>query len=235
MLIVVKNVNTAQATKVQFVDFSFIELFLNAGLIVKLVIILLFLGSIVSWAIIIDKLILFKKSAQISLIIETLLMKNYPIENIYREVSSGGKIITKHPFAAMLAAATGNLNGKDIKYTSKDEVWGNMKIAAGRSFENIGANINFLATIANNAPFIGLFGTVWGIMNSFKAIASVKSVALSVVAPGIAEALLATAIGLAVAIPSSIFYNKFTSDLNSMSDRAESFALKVITSISSED
>ncbi len=230
-----KNVNTAQATKVQFVDFSFIELFLNAGLIVKLVIVLLFLGSIVSWAIIIDKVILFRKSAQISIVIETLLIKKYPIEGIYREISSGGKAIARHPFAVMLAAAMEEMRGKDLKDVAKDEVWGNMKIAAARSFENIGSNVNLLATISNNAPFVGLFGTVWGIMNSFKAIASVKSVALSVVAPGIAEALLATAIGLAVAIPSSIFYNKFTSDLNSMSDRAESFALKVITSISSED
>ncbi len=228
--------SAVEATKVQFVDLSFLELFLNAGVVVKLVVITLFLGSVVSWAIIIDKLILFRKSAKISLLIETLLMKNHSVHEIYNEISSGGsKVIIRHPFSAMLMAAMDEVTKKTKGDVSRDEVWGNMKIAASRSFEMIGSNINFLATISNNAPFIGLFGTVWGIMTSFKAIASAKSVALSVVAPGIAEALLATAIGLAVAIPSSIFYNKFVSNLASMSDRAEGFALRVITSISSED
>ena len=127
-----------------------------------------------------------------------------------------------------------NLSDTYAKERLKERVYQSMMVAKNRVFNKVRKNINFLATVASTAPFVGLFGTVWGIMNSFSAIVGAQNTNLTVVAPGIAEALFATAIGLFSAIPALIFYNFFVNKLNLYNSRVEDFCIEIINLLSRE-
>ena len=152
------------------------------------------------------------------------------LEQLYERVKNKAD----HPIAAIFVAAMYEWNRQNIDKMSgslsylsasiKERIFQAMDVARNREMERIQKHINFLATVGSAAPFIGLFGTVWGIMNSFQSIAAAKNATLAVVAPGIAEALFATAVGLITAIPAVIFYNLFANKLNNLNSRLDDFS-----------
>jgi len=206
-------------------DLSLIGLFLQAHLIVKFVMAGLVLASVWVWAIIIDKTILFQRMKRQMDRFETTFWSGQSLEELYRSLSSR----PNHAMAAIFVAAMREWKRSYeggarsfVGLTQRlDKV---MNVTIAREVERLESRLLVLATVGSAGPFIGLFGTVWGIMTSFQSIAASKNTSLAVVAPGIAEALFATAIGLIAAIPATIFYNKFTSQVNRQAARLEGFA-----------
>lgn len=206
-------------------DISLIGLFLEAHIVVKVVMLGLLFASIWSWAIMIDKIILFGRTKRQLDRFETVFWSGQSLEELYRSLSTR----TTHGMAALFVAAmkewkrsheTGANSFIGLQ-TRLDKV---LDVTIAREAERLENRLLFLATVGSAAPFVGLFGTVWGIMQSFQAIAASKNTSLAVVAPGIAEALLATAIGLAAAIPAVIAYNKLSSSAGKLTGRMEGFA-----------
>jgi biopolymer transport protein TolQ len=206
-------------------DLSILALFLQAHIIVKAVIIGLLLASVWSWAIIVDKVLLYGRTRRQMDRFEKVFWSGQSLEELYRSLT--GK--TPTGMAAVFVAAmrewkrsfeAGARSPLGLQ-TRIDKV---LDVTIDRETERLERSLLFLATVGSAAPFIGLFGTVWGIMTSFQAIAASKNTALAVVAPGIAEALLATALGLLAAIPAVIAYNKLSSDAGKISSRLEGFA-----------
>jgi biopolymer transport protein TolQ len=210
-------------------DVSFWGLIIEADFIVKIVMIILLIASIWSWAIIIDKsrkFIRLKKQADI---FESAFWSGDSLEELYEKQANS----PEHPLASVFVAGMyewtrvndkNTLSNEKIQAGLQDRIHQVMHVAVTRELENIEKNIGYLATVGSTAPFIGLFGTVWGIMNSFQSIALSKDTSLAVVAPGIAEALLATALGLLAAIPAVIAYNKLSNSLNSYATKLQNFA-----------
>ena len=206
-------------------DVSLLALFLEAGLIVKAVMIGLLLASIWCWAIIIDKLATFRAARAEAREFEEEFWSGGSLEEIYRreaenEPSGPAAIFV----AAMREWKKSHEKGARSPIGLQTRIDKAMDVALGRETERLEGRLGFLATIGSAAPFVGLFGTVIGIMTSFQAIAGSKSTNLAVVAPGIAEALLATAIGLLAAIPAVIAYNKLSGDANKIAGKLEAFA-----------
>lgn len=214
------------AAKISSTSLSFFELFLQADIIVKTVMLALLICSIISWTIIIDKSILFIRLRYAMNNFEKNFWSGKPLDSLLKLVLQKKE---HHPLAQIFISSMQELdfNNSSRPNFIKERLDQSMKAAINHSIEELESNISFLATIANSAPFVGLFGTVWGIMNSFQSIAVNKNTSLAIVAPGIAEALLATAIGLIVAIPATIFYNKFSSDINKMINKIENFSLEL--------
>ena len=191
-------------------DFSLIQLFIRADFVVKSVIVILIAASVYSWALIFEKYRLFKRIDKSTTNFENKFWKSRSAENFYRELSNRDK----DPLTNIFQSAMTEL----IKTKSKSaavqsaRVSRVIEISADKEIKLIEKHFTFLATVGSTAPFIGLFGTVWGIMNSFQSIAISRNTSLAIVAPGIAEALFATALGLLAAIPAVIAYNKFNSD-----------------------
>jgi len=210
-------------------DFSLIQLFLRADFIVKAVIIILISASIYSWALIFDKYKLFKKIDKSTSSFEEKFWKSKSAESFYNSLTNR----EKDPVANIFQTAMAEL----IKTKSKSNAIQSarvsrvIEISAGKEIKIIEKNFTFLATVGSTAPFIGLFGTVWGIMNSFQSIAISRNTSLAIVAPGIAEALFATALGLLAAIPAVIAYNKFNSDSKSYTARIENFSKRFLSII----
>jgi len=210
-------------------DFSLIKLFLRADFIVKSVIIILISASIYSWALIFEKYKLFKKIDKSSTTFEEKFWKSKSAENFYNNLKNRDK----DPIANIFEKAMVEL----IKTKSKSSaVQSNrvsrvIEISADNEINLIEKHFTFLATVGSTAPFIGLFGTVWGIMNSFQSIAISRNTSLAIVAPGIAEALFATALGLLAAIPAVVAYNKFNSDSKKYTGRIENFSKRFISII----
>ena len=222
-----------------YTDYLAISSFISdADLVVKFVIIILFLSSFVSWAIIFDKLIKFR-------------ILNFRARNFEKQFWSGIEILPlfekikkndNDPLSNVFVTAINewqlqyglNLQDNYVKERLKERIYQAMMVTKNRAINRIQKNINFLATISSSAPFIGLFGTVWGIMNSFSAIVDAQSTSLTVVAPGIAEALFATAVGLFAAIPALIFYNLYINKLNAYNAKIEDFSVEVINLLSRE-
>ena len=210
-------------------DFSLIQLFLRADFIVKTVIILLILASIYSWALIFDKYKLFKRIDKSTSSFEEKFWKSKSAESFYNTLTNR----EKDPVANIFQTAMSEL----IKTKSKPNAIQSarvsrvIEISADREIKIIEKNFTFLATVGSTAPFIGLFGTVWGIMNSFQSIAISRNTSLAIVAPGIAEALFATALGLLAAIPAVIAYNKFNSDSKNYTARIENFSKRFLSII----
>ncbi|MBS7545229.1 protein TolQ [Ancylobacter oerskovii] len=206
-------------------DLSLIGLFLQAHFIVKLVMAGLVLASVWVWAIIIDKTILFGRMKRQMDRFEQTFWSGQSLEELYRSLSSR----PNHAMAAIFVAAMrewkrsyeGGARSFAGLTQRLDKV---MDVTLAREVERLEARLLVLATVGSAGPFIGLFGTVWGIMTSFQSIAASKNTSLAVVAPGIAEALFATAIGLIAAIPATIFYNKFVSQVNRLALRLEGFS-----------
>ena len=208
-------------------DFSIINLFLRADIIVKSVIIILIAASIYSWAIIIEKYRLFKKINLSTEEFENKFWKSKSAETFYNSLPTNiddpMANVFKNSMQALLKSKRGsNLNEKMSRM---------LEINIEQQMEKIEKSYTFLATIGSTAPFIGLFGTVWGIMNSFQSIAISRNTSLAIVAPGIAEALFATALGLLAAIPAVIAFNKFNSDAKRYSARIENFCKRFLSII----
>ena len=209
------------------IDFSLLSLFLRADLVVKSVIIILILASIWSWTIIIEKLVRIKRLKQIESEFDEIFWSGNSFEDLFETFNYNQNDPKSKIFCAAIeewkkSNKTKNINSSNIE-SLKERMNRSMQVTFNKEAESIEKNLTFLATAGSTAPFVGLFGTVWGIMNSFQSIAVAQNTNLSVVAPGIAEALFATALGLFVAIPAVVAYNKITSDLSKYFLSLESF------------
>ena len=207
-------------------DFSLIKLFIRADIIVKSVIIILIVCSIYSWAVIIEKIRLFKKINLSSQEFEEKFWKSKSAESFYNSIPKNLEDPMAQVFRSSMEAAL-----KTRSKSQLNERLANMlQINIEKQMDKIEKSYTFLATVGSTAPFIGLFGTVWGIMNSFQSIAISRNTSLAIVAPGIAEALFATALGLLAAIPAVVAYNKFSNDSKKYLQKLENFS-KRFTSI----
>ena len=200
-------------------DFSLLSLFLRADIVVKSVIIILILCSIYSWAVIIEKFRLFKKVNKSSEEFEEKFWNSKSAENFYNSLPTK----VEDPMALVFQSAMEGLLKKKSKTNLSERMTAMLEAGVEKQMTKIEKGFTFLATVGSTAPFIGLFGTVWGIMNSFQSIAISRNTSLAVVAPGIAEALFATALGLLAAIPAVIAYNIFTSQVNDENARMYRF------------
>jgi biopolymer transport protein TolQ len=208
-------------------DFSLLSLFIRADIIVKTVIIMLVACSIYSWAIIIDKIKLFKKINQSTEEFEAKFWNSKSAETFYNSLPTN----TEDPMALVFKDAMQNLLKRKSKTDLHDRMTTMLETGIEKQMSKISKGYTFLATVGSTAPFIGLFGTVWGIMNSFQSIAISRNTSLAIVAPGIAEALFATALGLLAAIPAVIAYNKFNNDSILYSKKLENFSKRFLTII----
>jgi biopolymer transport protein TolQ len=210
-------------------DLSILSLVARADLIVKFVLILLLGSSIWCWAIIFDKVRSIRRVSAKASEFEEVFWSGGSLEDLYDRIGTKAD----HPMAVLFASAMrewrrsgahGLVDSDRLTTGVQERIGQVMRLTISRELDRLERNLGFLATVGSTAPFIGLFGTVWGIMNSFQSIALSKNTSLAVVAPGIAEALFATAFGLVAAIPAVVAYNKFSSDLNRFSGRLEGFA-----------
>ncbi len=208
-------------------DFSLMNLFLRADFVVKTVIILLIACSIYSWAVIIEKFRLFKKIQSSTEEFETKFWNSKSAETFYNNLPAN----VDDPMALVFKDAMQNLLKKRSKSDLNSRMTTLLETGIEKQISKISKGFTFLATVGSTAPFIGLFGTVWGIMNSFQSIAISRNTSLAIVAPGIAEALFATALGLLAAIPAVIAYNKFNNDTIKYSQKLENFSKRFLTII----
>ncbi len=204
---------------------SFIELFMHAHIVVQVVMIGLLLASVWSWAIIIEKLFSFRRARVEADRFEQMFWSGQSLDELYANLAPNYTIAMAALFVAAMRewkrSVEGSIRALGGIQLRVEKV---MDVTISREMERLEHRLLFLATVGATAPFVGLFGTVWGIMTSFQAIATSKNTSLAVVAPGIAEALFATALGLLAAIPAVIFYNKFAADAARLSQRLEAFA-----------
>ena len=208
-------------------DFSLINLFVRADIIVKSVIILLIACSIYSWAIIIEKFKLFKKINISSEEFEEKFWRSKSAESFYNSLPSN----VDDPMASLFKESMQGVLKSKSKTNLIEKMGGVLELGIEKQMSKIDKGFTFLATVGSTAPFIGLFGTVWGIMNSFQSIAISRNTSLAIVAPGIAEALFATALGLLAAIPAVVAYNKFNNDSKKYSQKLESFSKRFLSII----
>lgn len=198
----------------------------NAGVLVQLVMLLLVLASVVSWALIFQRFQVFRKARQAQLAFEERFWSGMDLGQLYREVNSDPT-----PFSGMESLfRAGFKEFSRLRQQSRDAdavmegTQRAMRVAFSREQERLEASLPFLATVGSTSPYIGLFGTVWGIMNSFRGLAQVQQATLATVAPGISEALIATAMGLFAAIPAVIAYNRFSAMSDALLKNYETFA-----------
>ena len=208
-------------------DFSLMNLFIRADIIVKSVIILLIVCSIYSWAIIIDKFKMFKKINILSQEFEEKFWRSKSAETFYNSLPSN----VEDPMTSLFKESMQGLLKSKSKTNLAEKMSGILEIGIEKQISKIEKGFTFLATVGSTAPFIGLFGTVWGIMNSFQSIAISRNTSLAIVAPGIAEALFATALGLLAAIPAVVAYNRFNNDSKKYSQKLESFSKRFLSII----
>lgn len=206
-------------------EISLVTLFLEAHIVVKVVIIGLLLASVWTWAIIIDKTLLYSRTRRQMDRFEKLFWSGQSLEELYRSLTGRTPTAMASVFvAAMREWKRSFESGARSPMGLQMRIDKVLEVTITREVERLERRLLFLATVGSSAPFIGLFGTVWGIMTSFQAIANSKNTALAVVAPGIAEALLATALGLAAAIPAVVAYNKLSNDAGKIAQKLEGFA-----------
>ena len=206
-------------------DFSIISLFLRADIIVKSVIIILIASSVYSWAIIFDKIRVFRKINKSADEFEDKFWKSKSAETFYNNLPAS----IDDPMAQLFKTSMQTVIRSRSRSNLNEKLPGILEINIEKQMSSIDKNYTFLATVGATAPFIGLFGTVWGIMNSFQSIAISRNTSLAIVAPGIAEALFATALGLLAAIPAVVAYNKFSSDSKKYSQKLENFSKRFLT------
>ena len=211
----------AAASAIAAADFSFWTLFTRADFIVKSVIIMLIAASIYSWALIFEKYKVFKKIFKSSNEFEEEFLNSKSVKTLFEKTSSD----TDDPMTVVFRSGANYLmqNKSQSQAVLTEKVKRVMDVAIDKEVEKYENKLTFLATVGSVAPFIGLFGTVWGIMNSFQSIAISRNTSLAIVAPGIAEALFATALGLLAAIPAVVAYNKFTSSSRKFTQKLENF------------
>ncbi len=208
-------------------DFSLMNLFIRADVVVKSVILILIACSIYSWAVIFEKFKLFKKINKSTEEFENKFWNSKSAETFYNNLPA----TTEDPMALLFRDAMQNLLKRRTKTDLNNRMITLLETGVEKQMTKISKGFTFLATVGSTAPFIGLFGTVWGIMNSFQSIAISRNTSLAIVAPGIAEALFATALGLLAAIPAVVAYNKFNNDSIKYSQRLENFSKRFLTII----
>ncbi len=223
-----EEIIVAGSIAAESVDFSMLSLFLRADFVVKSVIIILILASLYSWTIIVAKLIRIRQLKNQEKEFEEIFWSGNSFEDLYETLNFNKQDPKSKIFCAAIAewrkSKYDTLEDSSSNINSlKDRMQRSMIVTFNKESEIVEKNLTFLATAGSTAPFVGLFGTVWGIMNSFKSIAVAQNTNLSVVAPGIAEALFATALGLFVAIPAVVAYNKISSDLSKYFISLETF------------
>ncbi len=210
-------------------DFSLMQLFLRADFVVKSVIVILIAASIYSWALIFEKYRLFKKIDQTTTSFENRFWKSKSAVSFFNTLSNKDKDPLTNIFQSAMVEVIKTKSKSSTEQIAR--VSRVLEISGDREIKLIEKHFTFLATVGSTAPFIGLFGTVWGIMNSFQSIAISRNTSLAIVAPGIAEALFATALGLLAAIPAVVAYNKFNSDSKKYSGRIENFSKRFLSII----
>jgi biopolymer transport protein TolQ len=208
---------------------SMFDLFLQSDSIVKLVMLILIVASFWSWAVIFDKTLRLRRLQQAAASFEDNFWSGGSLDDLYDRVGTRPIDPMSAVFAAAMrewrrSAAKGLLGTPGVRSSLQQRIERVMNVTVGREMDRVERFMSFLATVGSTAPFVGLFGTVWGIMNSFQAIAASKNTSLAVVAPGIAEALFATALGLVAAIPAVVAYNKLATDFGRYASRLEGFA-----------
>ena len=208
-------------------DFSLLSLFFRADIVVKSVIVILIVCSIYSWAVIIEKFRLFKKINKSSEEFEEKFWNSKSAETFYNNLPSN----IQDPMALVFQNAMEGLLKKKSRSNLSERMTALLENGIEKQMDKIDKGFTFLATVGSTAPFIGLFGTVWGIMNSFQSIAISRNTSLAIVAPGIAEALFATALGLLAAIPAVVAYNKFNTESKKYSLKLENFSKRFLTII----
>jgi biopolymer transport protein TolQ len=210
-------------------NLSIFDLFIQSDSIVKMVLFLLLLASFWSWAVIFDKALRLRRLRQAASSFEETFWSGGSLDDLYDRVGQRPIDPMSAVFAAAMrewrrSAAKGLLGTAVMRAGLQQRIERVMNVTVGREMDRVERFMSFLATVGSTAPFVGLFGTVWGIMNSFSSIAAAKNTSLAVVAPGIAESLFATALGLMAAIPAVIAYNKLSTDFGRYAGRLEAFA-----------
>ena len=212
-------------------DLSILALFLAADLLVKTVMLILVAASIWSWSIMIQKSRSYRKQRNLTNFFEERFWSQESLDEFYDQLGNEpdgamAKVFSVGMLEWRMASTKGVSRslGRELRTSLVGRIEKSMSLVISKEMDGLEKGIPFLASVGSVAPFIGLFGTVWGIMNSFAAIAESKNTSLAVVAPGIAEALFATALGLAAAIPAVVAYNKFSADLEKIGNSLESFA-----------
>ena len=208
-------------------DFSILSLFLRADFVVKSVIIILIASSVYSWAIIFDKIIMFRRINKDSEDFEEKFWKSKSAETFYNSLPAS----LDNPMAQLFKDSMQAVMKSRSKSNISQRLENILEVNIEKQMNLVNNKFTFLAPVGSTAPFIGLFGTVWGIMNSFQSIAISRNTSLAIVAPGIAEALFATALGLLAAIPAVIAYNKFGNDSKKYSQKLENFSKRFISII----
>jgi len=222
-------VETSQLPGTVSHSLSIIDLVGQADLIVKCVLLLLLLASFWSWAVIFDKLMRLRRLRQSAATFEETFWSGGSLDDLFDRVGQRPGDPMSAVFAAAMrewrrSAAKGLLGTPNMRASLQQRIERVMNVTVGREMDRAERFMAYLATVGSTAPFVGLFGTVWGIMDSFQSIAAAKNTSLAVVAPGIAESLFATALGLVAAIPAVIAYNKLSSDFSRYAGRLEAFA-----------
>jgi biopolymer transport protein TolQ len=208
-------------------DFSLWSLFIRADFIVKSVILMLIGCSVYSWAIIIEKFKLFKKINLESEEFEEKFWKSKSAETFYNNLPAN----LENPMALLFKESMQTLLKNKSKSNLNERMGSMLEVNIEKQMTKLDKGFTFLATVGSTAPFIGLFGTVWGIMNSFQSIAISRNTSLAIVAPGIAEALFATALGLLAAIPAVVAYNKYNNDSKKYFQKLENFSKRFLSII----
>jgi biopolymer transport protein TolQ len=225
--------DTQTLATAQEIDFSLVALFLRATFTVKVVMIMLLVSSFWSWAVIVQKHILFRKARGEASVFDRAFWSGEPLDELFEKIGptpdgASGKIFA----AGMLEWRRSHRQDGGLIAGAQARIDRSMDVAIAKESESLNSGLSFLATVGSTAPFIGLFGTVWGIKHSFEQIAISQNTNLAVVAPGIAEALLATAVGLIAAIPAVVFYNKLNADAERIIGGYEAFADEFATILS---
>ncbi|WP_312524759.1 protein TolQ [Paracoccus sp. (in: a-proteobacteria)] len=214
-------------------DFSLIALFTSASLTVKIVMLMLIFASFWAWAIIIQKFITFTAARRDADKFDRAFWSGQPLDDLFDRIGDNPKGASERIFAAgMLEWRRSHRDDGGMIAGASSRIDRAMNVAIGRESDRLSRGLNFLATVGSTAPFVGLFGTVWGIKIAFEEIAISQNTSLAVVAPGIAEALIATALGLLAAIPAVIFYNKLSADSDRIVGNYETFADEFSTILS---
>ena len=208
-------------------DYSFIDLILNASLVVQFVMLILVLASVISWTMIFNKYVLLKHSKNNADIFEEKFWSSEDLSPLYNRITAGRYVSSgmEKIFEAGYKEFSRLQKQKNIDpEVILDGAQRSMRIAMNKEVDHLETNLSFLATVGSTSPYIGLFGTVWGIMNSFQALGTVQQATIAMVAPGISEALIATAMGLFAAIPAVIAYNRYSYDVERLINRYDNFS-----------
>jgi biopolymer transport protein TolQ len=225
--------DTQTLATAQEIDFSMLALFARATFTVKVVMVMLLVSSFWSWAIIIQRHILFRKARAEAAVFDRAFWSGEPLDELFEKIGPQPQGASERIFAAgMLEWRRSHRQDGALIAGAQARIDRSMDVAISKESEELNKGLSFLATVGSTAPFIGLFGTVWGIKHSFEQIAISQNTNLAVVAPGIAEALLATAVGLIAAIPAVVFYNKLNADSERIIGGYEAFADEFATILS---